>query len=372
MSDDRSTFRSSAISRRAVLKGAAGAVAAGSALSVALAQASTGQAGFFVNRNQDAGEVNTYTWYEPWLDKILPMFEQETGIKVNRIGAYSRNDEWWARLQAGEAFDFFLPSVDWAERALKADMLQPLDLNLIPNTKNLYPDFQTLDSVTKDGKQYAQGFAREIYCLTWNTEVITESPTSWGITWDEKYKGRMTLYDQASARVGTTAIYLGQDPFNPTDWDAIRDSMLEQHKLVSKYWKDYQIGMEMFINKEVDLGQISDGRVRMANGLGATLAYTVPKEGAIMTLDTLAIPKAAKNVENAHKLIDFIQRPDINALQMTIMGYDSVNQAAHETLEPDVESTFSIPEGAKLFVTRDLDPQVRSQMDQMWTEVTLS
>jgi spermidine/putrescine transport system substrate-binding protein len=299
------------------------------------------------------------------------MFEEETGIKVNRLGTYSRNDEWWARLQAGDDFDFFIPSADWAERALKADMLHPLDLAQIPNTKNLAEDFQTLESLTKDGEQYAQAFAREIYSLAWNTEVITEDPTSWSITWDEKYKGRMTLYDQASARVGTTALYLGQDPFNPSDWDAIKEAMAEQHKLISKYWVDYQVGMEMFINKEVDLGQISDGRVRMANGLGATLGFTVPEEGALVALDTLAIPAKAKNVENALKLIDFIQRPDINALQMTIMGYDSANKAAHETLEPDVEATFAIPEGAKLVVLRDFDPQVRTKMEETWTEVQL-
>ncbi len=361
-----------AVSRRTVLKGAAGAAAGVTALSASLAQASTGRAPFFINLRQDNGEINAFTWYEPWLDEILPMFEEETGITVNRLGTYSRNDEWWARLQAGDDFDFFIPSADWAERALKADMLQPLDLSLIPNTENLAEDFQTIEALTQDGEQYAQAFAREIYSLAWNTEAITEAPTSWEITWDEQYEGRMTLYDQASARVGTTALYLGQDPFNPDDWDAIRDAMTEQHQLISKYWVDYQVGMEMFINEEVDLGQISDGRVRMANGLGATLEYTVPEEGALVALDTLAITAVAKNVENAHKLIDFMQRPDINALQMTIMGYDSANRAAHESLDPEVQATFAIPEGSDLRVLRDFDPQVRTQMEELWTEVQLS
>lgn len=371
MSTDRPNRVERSLSRRTLIRATAATLGA-SALSTSLAHASTGSPGFYINLNQDAGELDAYTWYEPWLDEIVPMFEEETGIKVNRVGAYSRNDEWWARLQAGESFDFFLPSADWAERALKADMLQPLDLDLIPNTENIHPDFQTIETLTKDGQQYAQGFAREIYSLAWNTESITETPDSWGVTWDEQYSGRITLYDQANARVGTTALYLGQDPFAPDDWDAIRDSMMEQHELITKYWKDYQIGMEMFINEEVDLGQISDGRVRMANGLGATLAYTVPEEGALVALDTLAIPTSAKNVENAHKLINFIQRPEINAKQMTIMGYDSTNQAAHESLDPEVEATFSIPEDSVLHVLRDLDPQVRTRMEEMWTEVLLS
>ena len=148
--------------------------------------------------------------------------------------------------------------------------------------------------------------------------------------------------------------------------------MLAQHELITKYWQDYQIGMEMFINGEVDLGQISDGRVRMANTLGGTLDFTVPEEGALVALDTLAIPAKAKNVENAHKLIDFIQRADINALQMTLMGYDSVNKAAHDSLEPEVEKGFAIPEGSDLRVLRDLDPQVRTQIEELWSEILLS
>lgn len=363
---------SASISRRNFVKVAAGAAAGASALSTAIAQASTGNAGFYVNLRQDNGEVLAYTWYEPWIDEIVPMFEEETGITVNRVGAFSRNDEWWARLQAGDQFDFFMPTADWAERAMNAGLMQPLDLSLIPNTENIIEEFQTIESLTQDGEQYAQGFAREIYSLAWNTTAITEGPTSWGITWDEQYAGQMTLYDQASARVGTTALYLGQDPFDPDDWDAIRDAMIEQHELVGKYWVDYQTGMEMFINEEVILGQISDGRVRMANGLGASLAYTVPEEGALMGLDTLAITHNAENVENAHALIDFMQRPDINALQMTIMGYDSVNRAAHESLDPEVEEGFAIPEGSDLRLLRDFDPQVRSQMDELWTEIQLS
>lgn len=363
---------SSSISRRNFVKGTVGAAAGASALSTAIAQASTGSPGFYVNLRQDNGEVLAYTWYEPWLDEIIPMFEEETGITVNRIGAFSSNDEWWARLQAGEQFDFFMPTADWAERALNADLLMPLDLSLIPNTENLIEEFQTIEALTRDGEQYAQGFARELYSLTWNTTAITENPTSWGITWDEQYAGQMTLYDQAVARVGTTALYLGDDPLNPTMWDEIREALVAQHDLVDKYWEDYQVGMEMFINEEVILGQISDGRTRMAQSAGAEVAFTVPEEGVLMGLDTLAITHNAENVENAHALINFMQRPDINALQMTIMGYDTVNRAAHESLDPEVEAGFAVPEGAQTIILRDLDPQVRSQIDELWTEVQLS
>ncbi len=57
---------------------------------------------------------------------------------------------------------------------------------------------------------------------------------------------------------------------------------------------------------------------------------------------------------------------------MTLMGYDSVNKAAHDSLEPEVEKGFAIPEGSDLRVLRDLDPQVRTQIEELWSEILLS
>jgi spermidine/putrescine transport system substrate-binding protein len=138
--------------------------------------------------------------------------------------------------------------------------------------------------------------------------------------WDEAYKGKITAQDNALARVGGTAVYLDDDPFNPTKWDEIRDALFEQKELIQKYWKDYQAGMEMFINEEAVVGQLTDGRTRMGAGLGGPMLWTVPEEGALVEVDTFAIPKVAKNPEGAHQFIDFLYRPENQLKLMTDMG----------------------------------------------------
>lgn len=359
------------ISRRGIAK----AIAAGTAvtaMSSSLAQASTGRAPFNVNLAQDAGEITIYNWYESWTAEMMAAFTEETGIKVNQIGTYSSNDEWWARLQAGEEFDFFMPTSDWVERAMKADILSPLDLESIPNISTLQEDSQNVEAYQKDGNTYASPFVQLWYSLTYNTNEFTEAPTSWDVTWDEAYSGKITVQDNAMARVGGTAIYLGDDPFNPTKWDEIRDALTEQKDLVQKYWKDYQAGMEMFVNEEAVVGQLTDGRTRMGATAGGPISWTVPEEGALVEIDTFAIPKAAKNPEGAHQFIDFLYRPENQLKLMTDMGYNSVSAEAHELLPEDLAPGFKAPDGAKSFITRDLDPAVRTQMDDLWAEVQLS
>ncbi len=368
----KTASQSQGMNRRTLLKGAAGAAAGASALTAAIAQASTGNPGFNVNRNQDAGELVIYNWYQPWIAEVYPMFQEETGIEVTQLGTYSSNDEWWARLNAGEKFDFFIPSTDWVQRALAADLLHELDTELIPNISNLTKDFQANEIYQKDGKTYAVPFSRVYYSLTYNTDEFSEAPTSWDVTWDEQYDGKITMQDQAFARVGTTALLLGDDPLNPTKWDEIRDKLTEQKDLVPKYWTDYQTGMDMFVNEEVLVGQLTAGRTRMGAAGGAPINWTVPEEGCLTFIDTFAVPSTSENPENGMKFIDFLHRPDIMAMQMEMMYYDTLNDAARDELDPELAKQFEVPEGANLVLTTDLEPQVRTKIDELWDEVKLS
>lgn len=318
------------------------------------------------------GELVIYNWYQPWIKEVYPIFEQETGIKVTQLGTYSSNDEWWAKLSAGESFDFFIPSTRYVTRAMAADMIEPLDLSLIPNYQNLMPDFQRLPYYEKDGKPHAVPFTRVYYALAYNTNEFAQAPESWGVTWDETYAGRIALHDNAFARVAITAMYLGDDPINPTRWDDIRQALIDQKPLVKKYWKDYQNGMELFVNEEVVVGQLTAGRVRMGQDLGAPISWTVPQEGCLIFIDTFAIPKTAKNVENAHKFINFLLREDIMLKEMQMMRYDTMNQAAREQLSPEELARFDPPEGAKLIVGDTVSNEVLNQCDELWNEVKLA
>ncbi len=364
--------QSMSVNRRSLLKTAAAGVAGASALSTAIAQASTGSPGFYVNLKQDGGELAIYAWYQAWLDEVVPMFEEETGITVTNLGAYSTNAEWWARLNAGEAFDFFIPTTDWMQRAMRAELLHEIDAELVPNIANLFADYQDMDTYRQDDARFAIPYSRLLFCLGYNTNEFSEAPTSWSVTWDEQYRGKVTMESSAQVRVGTTALYLGDDPFNPTDWDAIKDHLLEQKELVVKYWTDYQNSMEMFVNEEVLVGEISDGRARMGMAAGGAMNWTVPEEGCLAFVDTFAIPATSENPENAHKFIDFLLRPEITAIQMELMNYDTVNEAALAEVDPAYAEQLAPSEGANLVITEDIDPQVRVRMDDLWTEIELS
>lgn len=325
-----------------------------------------------LNFNRQAGELNVMYLYVPYMEAIIPKFEEETGIAVNTVSTYASNDEWWAKVNAGEKTDFLIASTDWVQRAMAADLFAPIDLATLSNLETLQEEFQQNEVYMAEGESYAVPWTRVYYSLIYNTNEFSEAPTSWNITWDEAYKGKISVMDQAYARVATTALYLGQDPLAPDDPDAIRDALVEQKPLVPKYWSDFQNGMEIFLNEEALVGQLTAGRTRMAMSQNGAVNWTVPEEGCVTFIDTFAITKDAENVDAAHQFIDFLIRPDNMAEEMQMMFYDTVSAEARNELPDDIAAMFDVPEGANLVLTVDLPTETRQMMDEMWEEVKLS
>ena len=73
-----------------------------------------------------------------------------------------------------------------------------------------------------------------------------------------------------------------------------------------------------------------------------SLTYVYPREGAVVWFDSFVIPKNAKNVEAAHKFIDFMLRPQVAALISTEIGYATPNLPARELLDEEVSSDRTV------------------------------
>src|SRR5699024_4420311 len=154
----------------------------------------------YLNLNRQAGEIRLMYNYVPFMEEVIPQFEEETGIKIASADAYNNDEDWWAKINAGVKTDFLIGGTDWIQRVLAADLGTPLDLSKLSNLENLYPDFREAEYYIKDGESYAVPFTRVYYSMVYNTDEFSEAPSSWDITWDEAYSGQISIMDQAYAR----------------------------------------------------------------------------------------------------------------------------------------------------------------------------
>lgn len=120
---------------------------------------------------------------------------------------------------------------------------------------------------------------------------------------------------------------------NTTDPKEIEEAYKELQKLMPNVLAfNSDNPANPYMQGEVNLGMIWNGSAFIARDAGAPIEMVWPKEGGIFWMDSLAIPANAKNVEGAHKLIDFLLRPEIAAKVAENIGYPTPNLAAQKLL----------------------------------------
>ena len=111
--------------------------------------------------------------------KLIPEFEKETGIRVNNVGGYSKDDEWWAKVQTGESFDIIVPGGNRVPNGIAAGAFNKIDLSKVPNYANLFERVQKVPDFMKDGDHYVVPMSQVIYAMFYNTNHFATAPESW-------------------------------------------------------------------------------------------------------------------------------------------------------------------------------------------------
>ncbi|MEH8064639.1 extracellular solute-binding protein [Gallibacterium anatis] len=291
----------------------------------------------------DADTVYLYTWTEYVPDGLLDDFTKETGIKVN-VSSLESNETMYAKLKTlgdSATYDVIAPSNYFVSKMAKEGMLLPLDHSKLPVIKDLDPNM--LDKPYDPGNKYSLPQLLGAPEIAFNTDTYkAEQFTSWADLWKPEYKGKVQLLDDAREVFNIALLKLGEDP-NTKDPVIIKKAYEELLKLrpnVLAFNSDNPANS--FIAGEVELGQLWNGSIRIAKKENAPINAVYPKEGPVLWVDTLAIPKTSKNPDAAHKLINYLLSPKVAARLATEIGYPTTNLKAKEMLPKEITEDPSI------------------------------
>jgi spermidine/putrescine transport system substrate-binding protein len=326
----------------------------------------------------DAFAANNELFYYNWAAYVNPKtyaaFEKKTGIKVKK-DFYVSNEVLQAKLQAGgRGYDLAAPTGYEVAILADAKLLEPIDWTKLPTVKrNLDRKFQKQPydpqgkwSVPKDWG--TTGFV-------YRTNLIKERPTSWKEFFDltmGKYSGKVSLLDGVAEVIGSTAIMLGYSysTGDPKQLDEVRKFLLKVkphiHSIDSVNYKE----------------KLEKGTVVMAqawNGDGAVVAskvkalYVVPKEGAELWIDAYVIPTGANNPAAAHKWIDFVYAPMVNAQETSFTYYGSPLKRSllKGVLDPKIlgdPAVFPAPRTLTHLEPNSVTAKATRLRDRIWTE----
>ena len=280
----------------------------------------------------------------------LEQFTRATGIRVV-YDVYESNTMLDAKLLAGRTgYDVVVPGNNFLETQVKAGIYQPLDRSRLPNWRNLDPTILELVGRNDPGNRYAVPYLYGTNSLGYNIDKVREAlgsepPDSWSLLFDPANARRLarcgiTVSDSAWIMTTHALRYLGRDPNSQRDEDL--EAAMAALRAIRPYLRDIsnalQIGdyaegeLCVFVGPNADF-RLARDQAREA-GTGQDLRYVIPREGALLWIDMLAIPNDAPHPGNAHKLIDFLMRPEIIAKVTEATYFANANRAADPLVPP--------------------------------------
>lgn len=280
----------------------------------------------------DRQVLNVYTWSDFLPDSVIKQFERETGIQISH-STYMSNEVLYAKLKTnmGEGYDVIMPSAYFVNRMVSQNLLQKINTKSLKNFKYLNPEFLGREHDPKN--EYSLPFLWSSTGLVVNVKYHDKKDiTAWADLWNKKYKNDLLLVDDVREIFSMALLVLG-DSVNDTDPQHIK-AAFEKLKTLMPNIKLFNTDTmrSIYIDEDVTIGMSWSGDMSLAQAENPNLAFIYPKEGFVVSLDCLAIPKKSKNVANAHKFIDFLSRPEI-AKQIAIdTGFATTNLKAVDLL----------------------------------------
>ncbi|HXK22449.1 MAG TPA: spermidine/putrescine ABC transporter substrate-binding protein [Myxococcota bacterium] len=314
-------------------------------------------------------ELNLFAWSEFVPQSVLDGFTRETGIAVN-YETYSSNEEMLAKLVSGAAsYDVIQPSEYTVEALVKEGQLLPLDHAKLPNLKNIGKEYwnQPHDPQLAYSVPYMQGTVGIVV----NTKRIHEPVLGYRDVFQPKYAGRIVVLDDAREIVswGLATQGLGPEQVTKENLEKVRPVLAAWLPLVKVY--DSDSPKTALLNGDVDLGVVWSGEAALLiQEQPGKFSYTLPKEGAHMFIDNLAIPKGAKNVAAAHRFLDYVLRPDVSVKISKEFPYTNPNVEARKLLPKEaLANPASYPPGdPKLATFRDIG-RLAADVDKLFTDL---
>ncbi|WP_256759593.1 PotD/PotF family extracellular solute-binding protein [Cohnella sp. WQ 127256] len=315
--------------------------------------------------------LTIYNWGDYIDPDVLAEFEEETGLKVI-YQTFDSNEAMMTKIeQGGTTFDVSIPSEYAISKMKDEDLLLPIDHSLIPNLGNIDPRFMNLsfDPDNKYSIPYFWGTVGIIY----NSELLGgKTFSSWNDLWSDDLRNQIMLVDGAREVMG-----FGLNSLNYSLNDTNEDHLQEAKRKLSNLTPNIKaiVGDEiklLLAGEEAAVGIVWSGDASEIMGENDKLDYVIPEEGSNLWFDNMVIPKTARNLEGAHKFINFMLDPEIAARNAEYVGYSTPNAEALKLLPEEIsqdERFYPDPEMTdKLEVYQNLGKRMLSHYNELFLE----
>ncbi|HEX4233311.1 MAG TPA: polyamine ABC transporter substrate-binding protein [Caldimonas sp.] len=310
----------------------------------------------------DSKVLNIYNWSDYIADDTIKNFEKETGIKVN-YDNYDSNEVLLAKLVAGNTgYDIVVPSSHFAKIQIEGGLLQKLDRSKLTNWGNLDPTLLKQLETVDPGNQYLVDWLWGYVTVGINVPKVKAAlgdlpmpANAWSLIFDPKYASKLkscgvNFLDSASEVLPVALLYVGKPAYskNAADYDVAAKMLQSVRPYVTRFSSSGYINDLAGGSLCAVMGYSGDINIARARALEVdpkqppAIEALIPRGGATLFFDTMAIPKDAKNVANAHLFINYILRPEVAASLTNKVFYANPNKPSLKFVKKDVAENKTV------------------------------
>ena len=338
-----------------------------------------------------AEEVRVYNWSDYIDEDLLTKFEEETGIDLI-YDVFDSNEVLETKMLAGSSgYDVVVPTGTFLQRQIQAGAFRKLDKGQLPNLENMWDVIEKRTAQYDPGNEYSINYMWGTTGLGVNVNKVKEvlgedAPmNSLSLIFDPANMEKLAqcgvhFLDAPTEMLPAALTYAGWEDVDAKDADALakaEEVLMAVRPFVQKFHSSEYINA--LANGDICVafgwsGDILQARDRAAEAdNGVEIEYHIPKEGALMWFDQMAIPVDAPNAEGAHKFLNFIMDAQNMAAASNYVYYANGNDASQEFLNEDVIGDTAIYPDAEtlenLYTVTPAGPREQRSVTRLWTKI---
>lgn len=335
--------------------------------------------------------LNIYNWSDYIAPGTVPDFERQTGIRV-RYDTFDTNQTLFAKLVSGDSgYDIVVPSSNWAGIELRGGLLRPLDKAKIPNLRNLDPVLMKLLSKADPGNRYLVPWMWGYVTVGINRAQVERAlggaplpANPWDLVFNRAYADRLkscgiSLLDSGGDLMEAAFNYLHipQDSNNPDDFQRAFALLTQVRPDITEFSSSGYINELAGGSICVALGYSGDMGIAAYRAQqvprGPRIEVFPPSHGAVIFIDTMAIPASARNVDNAYRFINYRLQPKVCAADSNAVYYANPVPASRPYLDARVggnDFVFLEPDMmSRLIAPKVYTPEERRMVTRLYTRL---
>jgi putrescine transport system substrate-binding protein len=340
-------------------------------------------------------ELNVYNWSDYVAEDTVANFEAQSGIKV-KYDVFDSNETLQVKVLAGNTgYDIVVPSLQFMPNQVKAGVYQPIDKAKLKNYVNLDAEMMKRIAGQDPDNAYGIPYLWGTTGIGYNVEKIEAAfgkgtkPDSWAFIFNPANMAKLkdcgiSMLDTPSELVPIALRHLGKDPNSKDEKDilAAEAALMTIRPYVRYFHSSQYIGDlaggdicltigwsgDVFIARDRALENAEKNKTPAIN-----IGFNIPKEGTLMFFDMIAIPKDAKNVDNAYQFIDYLLDANVAAKNSNFVSYPNANKASWPLIDKEVrENPEVFPSEdvmAKLFIPSTLNGETKRLYTDVWDRI---